>query len=79
MAWVSDPELLWVWCRPAATTLIRPLAEELPYATLAALKRQKQKTKTKKKRERECNKDEINDHESQLFYQSALTADENGS
>ena len=35
----SDPELLWLWCRPAATTPIRPLALELPYATGVALKR----------------------------------------
>ena len=31
--------------RPAATALIRPLAWEPPYATSAALKRQKNKTK----------------------------------
>ena len=23
--WVKDPVLLWLWCRPAATALIRPL------------------------------------------------------
>ena len=34
-----DPTLLWPWCRPAAIALIRPLAQELPYATGAALKR----------------------------------------
>ena len=33
--------LLWLWSRPAATALIGPLAWELPYATGAALKRQK--------------------------------------
>ena len=26
----SDPTLLWLWCRPAATALIRPLAWEPP-------------------------------------------------
>ena len=26
--WVKDPVLLWLWCRPAAVTLIRPLAWE---------------------------------------------------
>ena len=26
----SDLPLLWLWCRPAATALIRPLARELP-------------------------------------------------
>ena len=31
-----DPELLWLWCRPAATALIRPLAWEPPYAARAA-------------------------------------------
>ena len=37
-----DPELLWLWHRPA---LIRPLAWELPYAVDEALKRQKKKKK----------------------------------
>ena len=42
----SDPALLWLWCRPAATTPIGPLAWEPPYATGVALemaKRQKKK------------------------------------
>ena len=30
--WVKDPALLWLWCRPAATALIQPLAWEPPYA-----------------------------------------------
>ena len=34
-----DPMSLWLWCRPAATALIRPLAWETPYAVGAALKR----------------------------------------
>ena len=34
-----DPVLL--WCRLAATALIRPLALELPYAAGMALKRKK--------------------------------------
>ena len=38
-----DPELLWLWCRAAATALIQPLAPELPYAACATLKRQKKK------------------------------------
>ena len=38
-----DPALLWLWCRPAATALIRLLAWELPYAMGVALKRPKQK------------------------------------
>jgi len=37
--------LLWLWCRPAATALIRPLAWEPSHATGAALKRQKKKKK----------------------------------
>ena len=37
--WVKDLTLL--WCRPAATAPIGPLAWESPYAAGAALKRQK--------------------------------------
>ena len=37
----SDPVLLWLWCRPAVTAWIRPLAWESPYAVGAALKGQK--------------------------------------
>ena len=37
----SDPELLWLWCRPAAIVLLQPLAWELPYASGAALERLK--------------------------------------
>jgi len=40
----SYPALLWLWCRPAATAPIRPLAWELPYATGAA----QEKTKRQK-------------------------------
>ena len=39
----SDPALLWLWCRPAAVALIRPLAWEPPYAMSAALKTKKKK------------------------------------
>ena len=48
----SNPTLLWLWCRLAATALIRPLAQEPPYAMGAALdktKRQKQKQTNKQK------------------------------
>ena len=49
----SDPTLLWLWCRVAVTALIRLLAWEPPYASGAALKRQKinknLKNKNKKK------------------------------
>ena len=45
--WVKDPALLWLWCRPVATALIRLRAWEPPYATGAALKRQKRPKKKK--------------------------------
>ena len=38
-----DPTLLWLWRRPAATTLIRPLAWEPPYAAGAAQEMAKKK------------------------------------
>ena len=41
-----DPVLLWLWCRPVAAVQIGPLALEPPYATGAALKRQKNKKKS---------------------------------
>ena len=44
-----DLVLLWLWCRPAATTLIWPLAGELSYATGVAPKRQKKGGKKRKK------------------------------
>ena len=44
-----DPVLLWLWCRPAATAPIGPLAWKSPYAMGAALKNQSQKTKKKSK------------------------------
>ena len=43
----SDPALLWLWCRLAAAAPIQPLAWEPPYATGAALKKQKAKRKKK--------------------------------
>ena len=41
----SDVALLWLWCRPAAIALIRPLAWESAYAMGVALKRPKRKGK----------------------------------
>ena len=35
----SDPELLWLWCRPTPVAPIRPLAQEPPYAAGAALEK----------------------------------------
>ena len=46
-----DLVLLWLWCRPAAVALIRPLAWELLYAKGAALKRQKGQKKKKESSE----------------------------
>ena len=42
-----DPALPRLWCRPAATAPIRPLAWETPYAKGEALKKQKNKNKNK--------------------------------
>ena len=36
--WVKDLALPWLWCRLAATALIRPRAWELPYASGAVRK-----------------------------------------
>ena len=47
----SDPALLWLWCRPAATAAIQPLAWEPPCAMGAApemAKRQNKKKRMKK-------------------------------
>ena len=41
--------LLWLWCRPAATAWIRPLAWEPPYAAGAAQEMAKIQKKKKKK------------------------------
>ena len=39
----SDMTLLWLWCRPAATAPIHPLAGEPPCAMGVALKKKKKK------------------------------------
>ena len=39
----------WLWPWPAAAALIRPLAQELPYAVGVALKSKKKKKKKQKK------------------------------
>ena len=41
----SDPELLWLWSRPAATAPIRPLAWEPPCARGAVLEKKRPKKK----------------------------------
>ena len=43
-----DPALLWLWCRPVATALIRPLAWEPPYAMRSGPRKKGKKTKKKK-------------------------------
>ena len=43
----SDPVLLWLWHKPAATVPIPPLAWEPPYDAGAVLEKAKKKTKTK--------------------------------
>ena len=48
----SDPELLWLWCRPEAIAQIRPLAWEPPCATGVALEKGKKDQKKKKKKRR---------------------------
>ena len=42
----SDPALLWLWHRLVATSLIRPLAWEPPYAAGAAKRQRKKKKKS---------------------------------
>ena len=45
----SDPVLLWLWCRPEATALIRPLAWEPPYAERVDQEMAKRQKKKKSK------------------------------
>ena len=45
----SDPELLWLWCRPAAVAPTRPLAWEPPYAMGATLEKAKRQKKNNNK------------------------------
>ena len=44
----SDPTLTWLWCRPATTALIRPLAWEPPHTSGAALKKANKQRKKRK-------------------------------
>ena len=43
--WAKDLAWLWLWYKPAAKALIRPLAWELLYVSGAALKSQRKKKK----------------------------------
>ena len=45
----SDPTLLWLWCRPASTALIRSLAWEPPYAMRSGPKKVKKKKRPPQK------------------------------
>ena len=58
----SDPVLLWLWRRRAATATMRPLSWEPPYAAGAAL----EKTKRQEK------KNHVKKHPSNLIYGSLL-------
>ena len=44
-----DPALLWLWCRQAATALIRPLVWEPLYATDEALEKKEQQQQQQKR------------------------------
>ena len=48
--WVKDLALLWLWRRPAAVALIRPLVWKPPYAMGADLKNKKKKRPKKGKK-----------------------------
>ena len=52
--WLGS-RLLWLWCRPVATVLIRPLAWEPPYAVGVALEKTKRPKKKNAEREKACN------------------------
>ena len=55
-----DPELLWLWCRLAATALIQPLAWEPPYAMGLALEKAKRQTKQNKTKQKNKTKTKQN-------------------
>ena len=44
----SDPQLLWLWYRPADVALIQPLVWELPHAVGVALRRKRKRKRNKK-------------------------------
>ena len=60
----SDPELLWLWHRPAAAAPILPLAWELPYAMGMSLKKRKQKKKKK---------EALNERENHFILQAVIS------
>ena len=46
----SDPKLLWLWYRPAATAPVGPLAWEIPCAAGVAIEKTKKRKKERKKK-----------------------------
>ena len=44
--WVKDPVLLWLWCRPAAMSLIQPLPGNFDKLWVAALKKKSLRSPT---------------------------------
>ena len=65
--------LLWLWCRPAAVTLIRPLTWKPPYAAGAALKIQKKERKKGKEGRKEGRR-EGRKEEKKLTFEQCLGA-----
>ena len=55
----SDPALLWLWYRPAATAPIRSLAWEPPYAAGVVLEKAQRQTTTTKKKNYESKKQNV--------------------
>ena len=49
----SDPALQWLWCRPAATAPIGPLAWEPPCAAGAAIKKKRKRRKRNKRKRKD--------------------------
>ena len=52
----SDPVLLWLWCRPAATAPIQLLVWKPPYATGCSPKKKKKQTLKRKKKKQTLKK-----------------------
>ena len=64
--------LLWLWCRPAATAPIRPLAWEPPYAVGGAQEMAKKKKKRKKREDNDTMSSEIH-HPQKILRSRDLT------
>ena len=68
----SDPELLWLWCRPAATALIRPLTWEPPYAAGATQEMAKRPKKKKKERKKKVVAQKFSFNAACTFFKEAM-------